>query len=155
MIRLPHDVAVAIRAHLERTYPEEGCGCVLEDASGRWKSRPCTNIQNALHARDPVAYPRDARTAYFIEPRELLDITREADAAGGRIVAWYHSHPDHPAYFSDEDRSRALIEDEPLYPDAAYLVYSVRNGRTAAIKAFVWDEATRDFLETPLTEEPE
>jgi proteasome lid subunit RPN8/RPN11 len=156
MIELPRHVADAIRAHVEETYPDEGCGCILTDAQGHQHTRPCANVQNELHARDPVNYPRDARTAYFIDPLELLAVTREADASGGTIFAWYHSHPEHAAYFSDEDKARAVIEDwgEPLHPDTVYLVYSVLNGVTADVKAFIWDDTTRDFIETPVTEEP-
>lgn len=155
MIRIPRHIAAAMRLHLENAYPEEGCGCLLSDREGTWRVRPCTNVQNALHAQDPSAYPRDAKTAYFVDPRELLDVTREAESSGGTLVGWYHSHPDHPAYFSEEDRKYALMEgeNEPLYPEAFYLVYSVRGGVVAEVKAFAWDEARRDFLEVPVTEE--
>ncbi len=59
------------------------------------------------------------------------------------------SHPDHAAYFSAEDRARAVIEDwdEPIYPDAAYIVISVMAGEAGDIKAFVWDDDTREFVE--------
>lgn len=155
MIRIPFPLASAIRAHLESSYPEEGCGCLLSDQKGNWYLRPCTNIQNALHHQDPSTYPRDAKTAYFIDPQEILEISRETESLGRTIHAWYHSHPDHPAFFSEEDRKYALIEDwnEPLYPQAFYLVYSVRHGVVVEVKAFAWNEKYREFLEVPVREE--
>lgn len=143
-----------MRRHAEATYPEECCGALLTDRDGNLRVWECRNIQNDLHSQDPAKHPRDARTAYYIDPQELLAVTREADATGGEIRAFYHSHPDVGAYFSSEDRARAIIEDwdEPIYPDAAYLVLSVRNGVMDDAKAFVWDEQTRDYVEQPIME---
>ena len=138
-----------MQAHGEETFPDECCGALIVDAEDVLSIRRCTNIQNDLHREDPDKHPRDARTAYYIDPKELLAVTREVDDVGGSIAVLYHSHPDHPSYFSDEDRARAVIEewDEPIYPDAAYVVVSVMGGQAADIKAFLWHEETRGFAE--------
>ena len=141
-----------IRDHAEAAYPDECCGVVTSNGSGGQVVRRCRNIQNQLHAQDPSQHPRDARTAYYIDPTELLAITRELDRSGGELVILYHSHPDHDAYFSAEDRARAVMEgwDEPAYPGLAYVVVSVRDGAAVAEKAFVWDADSRDFNEQPV-----
>ena len=148
-LRIAADLIAAMRAHGEETFPDECCGALLRDADGSLSLRRWTNIQNQLHRDDPEKHPRDARTAYYIDPKELLAVPRELDEAGGAIAALYHSHPDHAAYFSAEDRARAVIEDwdEPIYPDAAYIVISVMAGEAGDIKAFVWDDDTREFVE--------
>jgi proteasome lid subunit RPN8/RPN11 len=152
--RIARNVLDAIRAHARETYPDECCGALLRGPNEPVRVRRCRNVQNELHASDPGQHPRDARTAYHIDPRELLAITREADAEGGAIAAFYHSHPDHGAYFSAEDRARAVAEEwnEPLYPDAVYLVLAVRNGKAGEMKAFVWDDDAREYVETPIEE---
>ncbi len=148
-LRLPSGLIARMQAHGEETFPDECCGALILDAKGALSIRRCTNVQNDLHREDPEKHPRDARTAYYIDPKELLAVTREVDEVGGSIAVLYHSHPDHPSYFSDEDRARAVIEewDEPIYPDAAYVVVSVMDGKASDIKAFVWDEDTRGFIE--------
>jgi proteasome lid subunit RPN8/RPN11 len=71
-----------------------------------------------------------------------------------RIAAIYHSHPQHDAYFSAEDRRQATIFEEPSYPDAAQIVVSVYDREVKAVKAFGWDDAQRDFVEIALEIEP-
>jgi len=98
-----------IYAHCQGTYPDEGCG-VLTGPVGQavlTGIHPCANIQNALHADDPRAHPRDARTAYRIDPRDLFEVTRMAREQGMELKAIFHSHADVGAYFSDEDQRQA------------------------------------------------
>ena len=54
---------------------------------------------------------------------------KEAD--GYRVATIYHSHIDTGAYFSETDTRNALIDGEPAYPDAAYVVVSVVEGKLA------------------------
>jgi len=106
---------------------------------------PCRNIQDELHARDPARHPRDSRTAYFIDPKDLLAIGRR-EAQGYGVAIIYHSHIDAGAYFSPTDKNNALIDGEPAYPDAVYVVLSVMAGKAVDQGAFVWDPRARDFV---------
>ncbi len=101
----------------------------------------------------PAAYPRDARTAYLMDPREQLKVLNEIDQRGLQLRVVYHSHPDHDAYFSPTDRRQACAFDpnKPDYPDTAYVVLSIREGHLSRAAAFVWDGAARDFIEAELT----
>jgi proteasome lid subunit RPN8/RPN11 len=109
----------------------------------------CRNVQNDLHARDPQRYPRDARTAYYIDPADLLRIGR-LEGEGFAVSVIYHSHIDAGAYFSETDRRNALLGDEPAYPTATYVVTSVLGGRVDAMAAFRWDGTERDFVPQPI-----
>ena len=40
--------------------------------------------------------------------------------------------------------------DEPDYPDTAYVVLSIKQGKFSRAAAFLWDNATRDFAEAEL-----
>jgi proteasome lid subunit RPN8/RPN11 len=134
----------AIQRQAVEEYPEESCGVILVRATERRLLR-CRNVQNELHARDPERNPRTARTAYHIDPQDLLRIGR-LESEGFGVAVIYHSHVDAGAYFSETDRRQALIGDDPAYPGATYLVTAVAAGRVEATSAFRWDEAQRDFL---------
>jgi len=140
----------AVQAHARETYPNECCGMIVE-RSGREEVVRVTNIQNELHEQDPVQFPRTAAIAYTMG-REAAPILLGAERGELTLRAIYHSHPDHDAYFSAEDRTQAMGGwDEPNYPDAGQIVMSVRQRAVRATKAFTWDAATRDYVEVELT----
>lgn len=150
MIHLSSRTWDAICHHAQSTFPEECCGAILTRGGNDEVCR-IANIQNAMHAKDPQGYPRDATIAYFMDPQELLAVLKEADSGKATVKAFYHSHPDHDAYFSREDKERAMFGNEPSYPDTAYLVISIYGREVQAIRAYVWDEDKKDFVETELS----
>ena len=134
----------SVRAQAVEEYPFESCGVVLARGSERRLLR-CRNAQNELHARDPQRYPRDARTAYYIDPKDLLRIG-DLERQGFAVAVIYHSHVDAGAYFSETDVRQALVGGEPAYPGATYVVTSVREGAVDAVAAFRWNAEARKFL---------
>ncbi|HWP66418.1 MAG TPA: Mov34/MPN/PAD-1 family protein [Candidatus Limnocylindria bacterium] len=141
-LRLERRALEEIFAHARETAPDECCGVVVE-RGGRdevWRMR---NVQNELHAQDPVLHPRTARTAYALGREDI----ERLDAASPKVI--YHSHTKTGAYFSGEDRARAMFMDEPMYPDVAYVVVS--DARTPGeARAFRWHAASNDFVEVPI-----
>ncbi len=138
----------AIEAQAIEEYPAESCGVVLVRGVERRLLR-CRNIQDELHARDPARHPREARTAYYIDPQDLLRIGRLEDE-GFLVAVIYHSHIDAGAYFSPTDRRQAMLGDRPVYPDATYIVTSVVGGRVEAVTAFRWSGGDGDFVPVAL-----
>ena len=138
----------AMHAHGRDAHPEECCGAIVE-RDGADVVHRFTNIQNRLHAADPRETPRDAKTAYTPEPKELFAAIREGEQPGARLKVFYHSHAVRGAYFSGEDRARAMFGDDPAYPDVTYVVVSDARERGEA-RAFLWDEASHDFVEQPI-----
>jgi adenylyltransferase/sulfurtransferase len=138
----------ALRGQAVDEYPHESCGVIVVRPGERRLLR-CRNVQDELHARDPERHPRDARTAYYIDSKDLLRIGR-LEGEGFGVAVIYHSHIDVGAYFSETDRRNALVGDEPAYPDAIYLVTSVMSGRAEGTSAFRWDAARRDFVAVSL-----
>jgi len=140
-----------IFAHAEEGYPDEACGIVIGKPGDPSTNivRRCANLANQYQQDDPIRYPRDARTAYIMDPKDLLQIQSEADAKGLEFVLIYHSHPDHEAYFSETDRDLALFDGEPLWPQLHYLVVSVKNRKVSYFKAFRWDAIIKQFTEEP------
>ncbi len=127
-----------IYEHARKEYPYECCG-IVTGGSDMQTVHLCENIQDRLHADDPVRYPRDARTAYVIERGEFERIVSSAREKGEEIIAFYHSHPEHEAYFSEEDLAALTVFGEPEFPDALHVVVSVMNGKIHNAKCFKWD----------------
>jgi [CysO sulfur-carrier protein]-S-L-cysteine hydrolase len=135
-------------AHARATHPAECCGAIIT-VGGRDVVRRFTNVQDRLHEEDPQANPRGAETAYTPEPKEFFAALRDADAPGAHLKVFYHSHTRVGAYFSGEDRARAMFGDEPAYPEVAYVVVSDSRAQ-GEVRAFRWDERSRDFVELPI-----
>jgi proteasome lid subunit RPN8/RPN11 len=144
----------AIERHARADYPAECCGVVLVRPGdpgdvGERRLLACRNIQDELHARDPARFPRPARTAYYIAHADLLEIGRR-EGEGFEVRVIYHSHVDAGAYFSDTDRRNAMVDGDPAYPQATYVVVAVSAGRVAETRAYRFDPETHDFVEVPL-----
>ncbi len=126
------------------SYPNEACGLFV---GANWDSAELVameNVQDRYHERDPVRYPRTARTAYLMHPLRLME---HVERAGGLLAIW-HSHCDVGAYFSAEDVKVALGGgEEPLWPGTAYIVVSCRARMVDAAKWFDWDAQTKTFHE--------
>ena len=152
MLRIARNDVERIYAQVLEEYPHECCGILSEGAEGGISTaHVCENMQQRRHEEDPERYPRDARTAYLIDPVEQMRINAAAEKIGGRVSGFYHSHIDCEAYFSEEDERRTWIfnsreaVEEPDDPDALYLVVSAYGEDTGvkreikAYKCFAWD----------------
>jgi proteasome lid subunit RPN8/RPN11 len=139
---------------------EESCGLLVgpaDDVALLDDLVPMENRANKLHALDAETYPRTGRQYFDIHPMKFEREIKERAVAGRPAKVLYHSHLDVGAYFSETDASAATMGgDAPAY-DLAYLVTSVRGkapGDPAAVvdahKLFVWDPATKSFVETRL-----
>lgn len=127
---IPRAVLEAIYAHAREGYPEEVCGFIVADD----EARRCENRQNALHAEDPVHFPRDAKTAYNLGAKDIFFLDRSL-RTDRPVRAIYHSHVEVGAYFSPEDVRAATYEGEPLYP-VDYLVVDVSKEGVRGAKLF-------------------
>ncbi|MBX7148877.1 M67 family metallopeptidase [bacterium] len=150
MIKIEEKLLNEIYAEAEKTYPNEGCGFVLGTVDGGRNAVQfiaVENIQDKLHAQDPKRYPREAKTAYAIDPKAMEAIEKDAKAKGLSIISIFHSHPEHGVYFSDEDKGMAAPWGEPLFPHLSYLVVSVYSGKVKNSSEFLWSTDKKDFVE--------
>ena len=151
-MKLARPLYERILRHGERTYPEEACGLLVgeERGSAILEVVEIANVAEAMRAERPDAFTRSARDGYVMDPREQMRATQAAEREGRAVIGVYHSHPDVGAYFSAEDKRRALpfAPDLPLYP--AWIVADVKRGKGLAAKLFVWSARDKDFLEQPL-----
>ncbi len=136
-----------IYAQARREYPKECCG-LISGALGNDQAdtvRPCTNQQDELHAEDPVANPRDARTAYSLGAGDLFAMGKSLRGSTPVKIV-YHSHVNVGAYFSATDQAAARMGDEPTYP-VEYLVVDVGPEGTRGSAQFAWDDASKTYVE--------
>ncbi len=131
---------------------EESCG-FLVGPSGDGKRVdgivPMVNRANALHKLDPESYPRTGRTYFDIDSMKFEREIAKGEQEARPVKVLYHSHLDVGAYFSPTDAEVAKMgQGEPPW-DLAYLVTSVRSGEVDDRKLFVWEPASRAFVESP------
>lgn len=137
----------ALYDHARRDYPKECCGIVFgpRDDARADQAKPCDNIQDRLHAEDPVRFTRDARTAYNLEARDIFALQKSLRGeTPAKIV--YHSHVDVGSYFSDTDQAAATFDGEPAHP-VEYVVVDIRADGPRGAKQFAWDEGQKKYVE--------
>ena len=153
MTPLEEEQLYEIHCHAVEEYPNECCGIVVgnPDHNDDNVVHRCENIQNKLHEKDPENFTRDARTAYNISALVLQKLLSEASSKGKVFKVLYHSHPEHDAYFSEEDTRMALFDGEsPIYPGTQYLVVSVYDKKIRDQALFGWDPETKTFERNPI-----
>ena len=121
----------AMRAHGEETYPHECCGAMLGRTYGNgWK---VVEAVRAGNTRTDAAHNR-----YHIAPVELVRIERSAREKGLEIAGFYHSHPDHPAQWSQTDFAEAH------WLGCLYVITSVAQGKATETNAFLLAGASEE-----------
>lgn len=109
-----------LHAHAEEGYPYEVVGILAGDrATGR-----VTRVEPLVNERAD-----SPRNRYVVSGLHLMRAEQRLAADGLEVVGYYHSHPDHPAQYSDYDRDHAL-------PNLSYTIVSVREGRVADTKSW-------------------
>ncbi|WP_263374051.1 M67 family metallopeptidase [Granulicella aggregans] len=125
MIHISEEDFRALRAHGEETYPHECCGVLLG------KNEPGVGNRVSLIVRAGNTRTDSAHNRYNIAPQELVKIQRQARGLGFDIVGFYHSHPDHPAQWSQTDFAEAH------WMGCSYIITSVEKGKAVLTNSFL------------------
>lgn len=152
MIELEENLANRIIAHAAACYPSEACGMLIGVPKSRLarEYKRCENIYDKMHAKDPESFARTSRTAYMIDPKEQERIFEEVRRDHSQVLAICHSHADHDAYFSAEDRLIATPWGEPVYDGVDYIVTSIWKGKFKEMNLFAWNPSSKDWDEKKL-----
>jgi proteasome lid subunit RPN8/RPN11 len=140
MLKIDEPAYDALRRHGEETYPHECCGVLLGGVEG--EDRVVRQVARCSNTR--ADRPQDR---YDIDPRELVRIQREARTQGLDIVGFYHSHPDHPARWSQTDLAEAH------WIGCSYVITSVQQGRAVTTNSFALlgtQEEDKHFADEPV-----
>lgn len=131
VLRISQATYDAIRAHGEQTYPNECCGALLGRSTPEgWV------IDSAVQAGNTRT--DSAHNRYQISPEELVKIDRESRRAGLSIAGFYHSHPDHPALWSQTDLAEAH------WLGCTYIITAIDRGNAAVTNAFLLTGETEE-----------
>ena len=145
-MNLPPDILKELTAHALEDYPSECCGFILQSQPGSLRALRMKNTQDEYHRRFPDEFTRTSRTAYWMDPAELLQLHKTLRRQQERILAIYHSHPEGSAEFSEEDCRQALWDGEPVFPDVVYLVMSVTKKIISGSVLYRWNTNQKAFL---------
>jgi proteasome lid subunit RPN8/RPN11 len=122
-LRISDTVYSQLRQHGEETYPHECCGVLLGHA--------LDDINEVIAAvRAGNTRTDSAHNRYHIAPQELISIQRQARERSLDIVGFYHSHPDHPARWSQTDFNEAH------WLGCSYMITSVEKGAAVQTNSF-------------------
>lgn len=116
-IEILQDIVDAMIEQARSQAPVEACGILAGTAQRVHRLYRMTNV--------------DASGEHFMmEPAEQFEAAREIRAAGLRMLAVYHSHPQTPARPSAEDIRLALT------PDVVHVILSLHNPERPQVRAF-------------------
>ena len=124
MLRLRMAEHVEMSLHSEEAYPHECCGVLLGNAMD--DERRVIAVARCRNTRHDSPHNR-----YSIDPAELVRVQRQAREEGLEIIGFYHSHPDHPAQWSQTDL------DEAHWIGCSYVITSVDQGKARQTRSFV------------------
>lgn len=140
MLRIAESHYASIRRHGEETYPHECCGVLLGQIDA--DVRVVTSIARAANTRLDSLHNR-----YNIDPQNLIRIQREGRERGEDIIGFYHSHPDHPAQWSQTDLAEAH------WFGCSYVITSVEKGEAKITNSFELtgnEESDKKFIDENL-----
>ena len=132
MLRIHYAEYEALRAHGEETYPHECCGVLL----GKNEAGVGNHVHQIVRAGNTRT--DSAHNRYNIAPQELVKIQRQARGLGLDIVGFYHSHPDHPAQWSQTDIAEAH------WLGCSYIITSVEKGSAVLTNSFLLTGTSED-----------
>ena len=117
-MEMPAEIRRAMVAHALFCLPDEACGLLAADSSGRLCMVYC--LSNA--APSPAAFTLD--------PGEHFRALRHAESRGWHLAGVFHSHPGGAARPSPTDVSQALE------PDWIYVVVGLESPAAPEVRAF-------------------
>lgn len=134
-LSLHADALTRLHQHAEEGYPHEVVGVLAGDRAAQQVTRVVPLINE--RADSP-------QNRYHVSGWILARAEAQIEAAGQEVVGYYHSHPDHPARYSEVDRDQAL-------PSMAYAIVSVQGGAVADTRCWRLTDDRSEMIEAPLT----
>src|SRR5450755_2958734 len=129
MIRIESIPLAEMKAQAAHIFPDECCGFLfgIENKDGIRKISKIWVVNNAK--------PGDKRRRFEITGRDYMLAEQFALENNLVLLGIYHSHPNHPAIPSEQDRMAA----QPYF---SYIIISVINGRIDHIRSWRLNEAS-------------
>ncbi len=123
MITIPKRVFEEMVQHARACYPEEACGF----AAGK---------DSQVHKFFPVVNTEHSSVSYAVDSREQIRIFRKIEEEKLNLLGIFHSHPTSSSEPSKKDKDLAF------YPDASYLILSLKLPESPELKAYRIEEGS-------------
>lgn len=117
MLILKKEFLKEIIAQCKAEFPNEACGILAGKASSASKVFEMKNIDNSPQS-------------YFMDAKEQLNVIKEIRQSGLEMIGIYHSHVANEARPSSHDIEMAF------YPEASYVIVSLKNMDNPSVRAF-------------------
>jgi proteasome lid subunit RPN8/RPN11 len=149
-VAMPGRLLHELYKHALESCPEECCGLILGDRDDRYQSLVrCRNEMTQRHQKDPTAYPRDGREAYYMNEHDYMRASEKAEANALAVTAVYHSHVGSAVYLSEMDLQYARSALFP-FPDAEQIVVSVSERKVCGLGLFQREDRDAPFTGRPV-----
>jgi proteasome lid subunit RPN8/RPN11 len=134
MLTLANSLLELIKAHAVDSYPNECSGLIvgLYDKGVAKRIFPMKNVHSeGTHNR------------YLIDPKEYVQVEKQARSLGQDVIGIYHSHPDVPAKPSQYDTDHT-------WPFYTYVIASVMKKKVDHVLAWTLRDDKTGFDEAEL-----
>ncbi len=133
-LTLPSAERARIHAHVVAGYPHEVVGVLAGSAADHTVVRVVSLVNE--RADSPA-------NRYSVSSLVIWRATQALEDEGLTVLGYYHSHPDHPARYSDFDRDHSL-------PNLSYLIVSVVQGVPVDWRSWRLEEDRLSMSEEPI-----
>ena len=130
---IPSAQLARLHAHVIEGYPHEVVGILA--GAGRRVSRVVALVNE--RADSPA-------NRYLVSAMALFKAEERLEQEGLGVLGYYHSHPDHPATYSEFDRDHAL-------PNLSYLITAVHGRAIADTRSWRLRDDRSSMDEEPIT----
>lgn len=138
MVRITAEVEAQICEHALRQRPNEACGLFTAEAR--------SDMIDRFH---PITNTAASPTRFSLDPREMLTVEREAEAANRDVVGVMHSHVTTAAYPSPTD-----VRDSALYDPSGRLLQVIVSLERGLPVVRCYRIAHCEIIELPLVSVP-
>ncbi len=159
-VAIPESVLAVIEQAGRAAYArdEEACGYLegpVGDALAVDRAVELENLANKYHKADPEGHPRTGHDYFKINALKFERAIRDGLEGGRPVKVFFHSHLDCGSYFSEEDAASMTMggTGDPSF-DLSYLVTAVDKGEVTAHRLFIWNAASKTFVEAPFRRVP-
>ena len=144
-VEVPRRILNELYSHALETLPEECCGLIVGGDEKPFEELVrCRNEMTLRHKEEPLEFPRDGSSAFFMNPLDYMRVHEAAEARGRRVTAVYHSHVGVGAYLSEMDLAHAASELFP-FPGAGHIVVAVVDQKIDSVAFFSQDPEEGTF----------
>lgn len=137
-LTIDKEALIKMKRHAESDYPNECCGFFYGLEGDERQVRTTREVENAKEG--------DQSERFQIDPLDYQKAEKYAIEHDLDLLGVYHSHPDHPAEPSEQDREVAM-------PWFSYIIISVEDGEAVNTRSWQLNDERQFEEEAVSTEE--